>query len=82
MVSTAGSGSRLEIRWAPSGLGKANLWLVQTRTGGEWTEEVLPAGRTTRVWNGAPPEVVAVSAVNRNGELSAPSVVQAPGNTK
>jgi hypothetical protein len=82
MVSNGGSGSRLEIRWTPSGSGKASLWLVQTRIGGEWTEEILPADRTTRVWNGAQPEVVAVSAVNRNGELSTPSVVQAPGSAR
>ena len=82
MVSNGASGSRLEIRWTPSLSGKTSLWLVQTRTGGEWTEEILPAGRTTRVWNGAQPEVVAVSAVNRNGELSAPSVVQAPANAR
>ena len=82
MVSTGGSGSRLEVRWTPSGLGKASLWLVQTRIVGEWTEEILPAGRTTRVWNSALPGVVAVSAVNRNGELSAPSVVQAPGSAR
>ena len=82
MVSNGASGSRLEIRWTPSLSGKTSLWLVQTRTGGEWTEEILPAGRTTRVWNGALPEVVAVSAVNRNGELSTPSVVQAPGSAR
>ena len=82
MVSTGGSGSRLEVRWTPSGLGKASLWLVQTRIGGVWTEEILPAGRTTRVWNGTLPEVVAVSAVNRNGELSAPSVLEAHSSAK
>jgi uncharacterized lipoprotein YddW (UPF0748 family) len=81
-VSNDGFGSRLEIRWTPSLSGKTSLWLVQARTGGEWTEEILPATKTTRVWNGAQPEVVAVSAVNRNGELSAPSVLQAGGSAK
>ena len=79
-VSGGQAGSRLELHWAPSGSGKPWLWLLQTRTGGEWTSEVLPATRTTRVWNGAPPDVVAVSAVNRNGELSSPGVVQAHSN--
>jgi hypothetical protein len=76
-IATANPGSPLEVRWTPGGSGKAWLWLLQTRTGGEWTREILPAARTSRVWNGAPPEVVAVSAINRNGELSAPSVLQA-----
>ncbi|MGO8931348.1 MAG: glycoside hydrolase family 10 protein [Limisphaerales bacterium] len=81
-IAAGNHGSKLEICWAPSDLGKASLWLVQTRSGGEWKEEILPAAKTTRVWNGAPPEVVAVSAVNHNGELSAPSVLQAGGNAR
>ena len=74
--------SRLEIRWTPGESGKAWLWLLQTRTGGEWTKEILPAAKTSRLWNGARPDVVAISAVNRNGELSAPSVLQARGSAK
>jgi len=81
-VATGHPASQLEIRWAPSGSGKAWLWLLQTRTGSEWTKEILPAAKTTRVWKGAQPEVVAVSAVNRNGELSAPSVLQAQGTAR
>jgi uncharacterized lipoprotein YddW (UPF0748 family) len=81
-VAAGNAGSQLEIRWTPGSSGKASLWLVQTRTGGKWTEEILPAARATRVWRGAQPEVVAVSAVNRNGELSAPSVLQARSDAK
>jgi uncharacterized lipoprotein YddW (UPF0748 family) len=75
-ATKAEAGSQLEMRWTPGGSGKAWLWLLQTRTGGAWTREILPATRTSRVWNGALPEVVAVSAVGRNGELSAPSTLQ------
>ena len=66
-----------DLTWAPGGSGKPWLWLLQTRTGGEWRTEVLPSATTFRAWNGTAPDVVAVSAVSRNGELSAPSVVQA-----
>jgi hypothetical protein len=76
-VAKGEPGAQLEVRWTPGGSGKPWLWLLQTRKGGEWTKEILPATRTTRVWNGALPEVVAVSAVNRNGELSPPCVLQA-----
>ncbi len=79
-VSGGQTGSRLELRWAPSGSSKPWLWLLQTRSSGKWTSEVLPATRTTRIWNGAPPEAVAVSAVHRNGELSSCSAVQARGS--
>jgi uncharacterized lipoprotein YddW (UPF0748 family) len=81
-VAKGEPGSQLEVRWTPGGSAKAWLWLLQTRTNGEWTKEILPAATTSRVWNGALPEVVAVSAVNRNGELSTPSALQARDRTR
>jgi uncharacterized lipoprotein YddW (UPF0748 family) len=75
-------GSRLEISWAADAPGQAWLWLLQTRTRGEWTKEILPAAKTSRVWKGAQPEVVAVSAVSRTGELSAPSVLEARNSAR
>jgi hypothetical protein len=76
-VTSEGSGSRLEAHWASNSSGKAWLWLLQTRTGGEWKREVLPGARTSRIWHGSQPDVVAVSAVDRDGELSTPGVLQA-----
>ena len=76
-VSHGGSDSRLEIRWAPGGSGNAWLWLLQTRSGGRWKAEILPRTRTMRLWLGAPPEVVALSAVNRVGAVSPPTVLKA-----
>jgi len=70
------SGTSTTATWAPGGQGKPWLWLLQTRAHGEWTTEVLPAAKTSHTWNGAPPEAVAVSAVNRNAELSSPAVAQ------
>ncbi len=81
-VAKGNPGPRVEITWAAGGPTKAWLWLVQTRTGDNWTEEILTAGQTSRVWNGALPEVVAVTAVSRNGELSAPIVIQARGSAR
>jgi uncharacterized lipoprotein YddW (UPF0748 family) len=70
------TGTPLKFTWAPGSAGKAWLWLLQTRTGGAWTAEILPAARTSCAWNGAPPEVVAVSALDRNGNLGAPATLQ------
>jgi len=70
------------IRWTPGGSGNAWLWLLQTRTGREWKTEILPAAHNTITWNGVPPEVVAISEVSRNGQLSAPCVLQARAGTK
>ena len=81
-VTSGDPGSQLEIRWTPSGSDKVWLWLLQTRTGREWKREILPAAKTTLTWNGVPPEVLAVSAVNRNGQVSSPTVLQARSTTR
>ena len=70
------TGPRLKLSWTPSRTGKAWLWLLQTRTGGTWTTEILPGANTSHAWSGAPPEVVAVSAVDHNGNLGAPAVLE------
>ena len=72
-----GYGSNLELRWTLGGPGRVWLWLLQSRTGREWKNEIMPASATTRAWSGTPPEVVALSAVNREGQISSPSVVEA-----
>ena len=76
------SGSELQLTWSEGGPGQAWLWLLETRSGGKWTQEVLPAARTVRVWNSAPPEVVALRAVGRNGELSARVGLEARGSAQ
>ena len=68
------SGAASKISWAASGHGKAWLWLVQTRRAGQWTSQVLPGTTTAKTWDSAAPEVVAVSAVDRKGNISSPAV--------
>ena len=63
------------LSWTPAATETAWLWLVQTRSGGVWTTEILPATKTSRAWNGVQPEVVAVSLVDRNGNASAAAAV-------
>jgi uncharacterized lipoprotein YddW (UPF0748 family) len=70
------SGLHFEIRWAPDPSGQTRLWLLQTRMGGRWAEEILPGNKPVRAWDGPQPEVVAVSAVSYNGQLSAPTVLE------
>jgi uncharacterized lipoprotein YddW (UPF0748 family) len=76
------SGSAQELKWGPSGSGKTWLWLLQTQAAGKWSTEVLPGSRTSRACEGPPPEVVAVSAVNRNGEVSPPNVLRLKGGPR
>ena len=71
---------QLKLLGRRAGSGKAWLWLLQTRTGGEWTREILPGPRGPRALGTARmPEVVAVSAVDRNGNLGAPAALQLRG---
>jgi hypothetical protein len=75
-TSNGESGSHLEIRWTPGGSERPWLWLLQTRTAGVWNTEILPSTRSSRAWNDTPPEVAALSAVNHNGRVSSPAVMQ------
>jgi len=68
---------RLEFSWRPGGPERVARWLLQTRTVGRWKTEILPADAANHSWQGALPEVVALSAVDRNGNLSPAAVVGA-----
>jgi hypothetical protein len=67
--------TRLRVTWNAAGANKPWLWLVQTRNGREWRTEILAGEKASATWTGDLPEVVAVSAVDRNGNLSAPAAV-------
>jgi hypothetical protein len=68
--------SPVSFHWSAGELDKPALWLVQKRAHGEWTTEILPATKTTLTCTGTPPEALAVSAVDRNGNLGAPTTLQ------
>jgi uncharacterized lipoprotein YddW (UPF0748 family) len=65
----------LRVHWETSATGKPWLWLLQTRTNGQWTTEILAEPERSRVWN-QPPEVIALSGVDRNGNTSDPVVMK------
>ncbi len=65
-----------KISWMTASTVPVRFWAWQTRTGAEWRTEILPANVSFRVIQGVPPDVVAVTAVDRNGNSSAPAVLQ------
>ena len=67
------TGSSVSLSWMPAAGANSWLWLVQTRIGKDWTTEILPVNRSTRKCDGA--EVIAVSAVDRNGNASPAAVL-------
>jgi uncharacterized lipoprotein YddW (UPF0748 family) len=70
-------GTRI-LTWQAAGGDAPWLWVVQTRSGGTWTTQILPAARTTLVLRLSPvPDAVAVSAVDRCG-IQGPCAVVTP----
>jgi uncharacterized lipoprotein YddW (UPF0748 family) len=65
---------RLRARWKRDQ--KIWLWVVQTKEGGEWKTEILPASQDSRVWKDRAPEIIALTAVDRNGILGTSTVLQ------
>jgi len=71
--ATSQSGGGVAFDWALPPGETARLWLVQTRQGSEWKTEVTTVASKSF---DSPPEVVAVSAINRTGIASVPAVFQ------
>jgi uncharacterized lipoprotein YddW (UPF0748 family) len=65
------SESKLRVTWTPGSAAKPWLWLVQARNGREWRTEILAGEKMSATWTGDLPEVVAISSVDRNGNVSA-----------
>ncbi len=69
------SGAKAKVTWAATGSGKTWLWLAQARRAGQWSSQVLPGTTAAMTWAAVVPEVVAVSAVDRKGNISSPAVL-------
>lgn len=70
------NGSGLALSWSLDRAERTWLWVLQTRRGGQWTTEILPAAKWSRVWRSAPPDVVALTAVDRDGKAGPPAVIE------
>ncbi len=67
------------FRWELPGGSAPGWWLVQMRFAGQWRSELIPGGQPTRTLpgsNAALPEVIAVAAVSRFGQLGPAFVAQ------
>jgi len=75
-LSAGAPWSSLRFDWANANGKPAWLWVLQFEIKGAWTTEILPANQTTRTFYDSKPDVVAVSAVDRSGNESEPSVLK------
>ncbi len=68
-----GSSKELRVNWAPTGAEPVWLWVLQVRSRGQWTTEILPGKKASRSWtpnaSQTPPDRVAVAAVDRCGNM-------------
>jgi uncharacterized lipoprotein YddW (UPF0748 family) len=62
-----------DLNWAAAPGDKPWLWVLQLRYGNTWHTSILTVARTTL--SGAPPDTIAVSAVDRNGNLGPAATV-------
>jgi hypothetical protein len=71
------NGREITLNWKEES-GGVWQWVVRKKTGGRWTTEILPGAQTKEVVpdgaGSAPLEIIAVSAVNRCGNMGGAAV--------
>lgn len=63
----------VKLRWEATGGEKLSAWVMQFRRGGKWFTDLLPRNSRERIMDGGLPEAIAISAVDRAGNLSPPA---------
>jgi uncharacterized lipoprotein YddW (UPF0748 family) len=80
LLSVRKTAREVSASWKPAAGEPAWQWVLQEQTGESWRTEILPASQTSVVFasgGGAGlPQNIAVTAVNRVGNLSAPAVAR------
>ncbi len=81
LAVTAGKSSTT-VRWGNGGAEPAQWWLLQVCHRHIWTTEILPAGQMNRVFENLKFDTLALRAVDRLGNLSAPTTWPGPKPTQ
>ena len=68
-------GNTVKVSWEAGGNGTIRQWVLQTKSGNQWTTKILQPGYASVTLNG-PIDAVAVTAVDRMSRASAPAVIQ------
>jgi uncharacterized lipoprotein YddW (UPF0748 family) len=71
------SGTRsITATWKANGRARVWLWLLQTRSSGKWSTQILPGETTSLAFTNSRPEYIAITAVDRLGNTSRSAVLQ------
>jgi uncharacterized lipoprotein YddW (UPF0748 family) len=66
----------MNVTWQSPSPVPVRFWVLQTRHGKEWSTEILSGERRSHALVGALPEVLALTALDRCGNTSAPTVLE------
>ncbi|HET7625026.1 MAG TPA: family 10 glycosylhydrolase [Verrucomicrobiae bacterium] len=80
-ATITGSGENLKLTWSSKESGSIRWWLVQRKIFSDWKTEIFPADVFSKML-GTTPEAIAVTAIDRFGNASAPCVLQPSGARK
>lgn len=64
------------VTWQSTASAPVRFWVLQTRNGKEWNTEVLSGQLRSHAVIGSPPELIALTALDRYGNASAPAVLE------
>jgi len=73
-VAASGNAS-VKLSWESAPGEKACLWVLQYRRGGTWTTRIVPGEWRGHILDGDPPDALALSAVDRVGNVSSPTTL-------
>ena len=68
-LSVSAANASAKLSWENAPAEKTSLWILQYQRAGKWTTQILPGNRHSQIIDGNPPEVVALSAADRFGNV-------------
>ena len=71
LTIAAAANLSVKLSWQPASGEEAWLWVLQYRRGGAWKTRILPGKWRSHILDGEPPETIALSAVDRVGNMGA-----------
>lgn len=75
-VTAAAGGSSVKLNWQSGSTNStAHAWVLQSKQNGKWTTRILTSETKSQILDGGLPDAVAVSAVDRVGNISAPTTL-------